>query len=63
MCHQLKINDRGACTKTGQGGTNLENGAQTSQNEVKDKGKTEERQSRHCLSLKVKAGSVFDGGE
>lgn len=32
-----------------------------SQNEVKDKGKTEGSQSRHGLSLKVKAGSVFDG--
>lgn len=63
MCHQLKINDRGALTKTGQGGTNLENGERTSQNEVKDKGKTEGSQSRHGLSLKVKAGSIFDGGE
>lgn len=55
MCHQLKINDRGARTKTGQGAMNLENGKQISPNEVKDKGKAEGRQSRHGLSLKVKA--------
>lgn len=48
----------------GQGSMNLENGEKkNSQNEVKDKGKTEGSQSRHGLSLKVKAGSVFDGGE
>lgn len=62
MCHQLKINDRGAHTKTGQGGMNLENGEQTSQNKVKDKSKTEGSQSMYGLSLKVKAGSESGRG-
>lgn len=47
VCHQLKIKDRAAHTKTGQGGVNSENGKCSGQDKVKDKGKTEGNQSRN----------------
>ena len=55
MRHQLKINDRGAHTGTGQGDVDLENGKQTSQNQVKDEGKIEGSESRNGLSLEAEA--------